>query len=199
VILVVLPLSAQAIELKAAGVMLGGSWIDQKWEYVPGYDLPNPADDGIPGPVVGAFSSIALGHHFSASLEAMYIQKGFENTSFATDEAGLPLGWQTKVYYAHYLSVPVTIRFELGSNTVTPYCFAGIGAEILLSDGDYGFFDSFNSVNLGGHLGIGLAWRRFGLDIRYLRDLTDATDPVYALESVTNDGVVAALTYAIWE
>jgi hypothetical protein len=197
--LVAAPSSTQSIELKAVGAVLGGSWMSQEYEFTPDYEFSSPADNGIPGFVVGAFSSVALGHQFSAYLEALYIRKGFESTFLATDENGLLLGEQTEVYAADYLSVPVTVRFEVESNAIKPYCYAGLGAEILLSGGDSGYFDSFNSVTLSGHFGVGLAWQRFGVDLRYLRDLTSAADPAYSLESVTNDGFVAAVTFAIWE
>jgi hypothetical protein len=196
-ILIVVPLSARSIDLKASGVMLGASWMNQKYEYSPNSEVSNPADDRISGPVVGAFTSVVLYRQWSAFLEAMYIRKGFEATFFATDETG-PLGERTEEFSTGYLSLPVTIRLEFTSENATTYFFAGVGPEIRLSSGEHEFFDFLNKVNLGGHLGMGLGWGRFGVDIRYLRDLTSAADSTHSLESVINYGVAAALTYTIW-
>ena len=198
-ILVLTPCSTKAMGLKGAGVLLGGSWMNQEYEYTDDWEFPSPADEGIPGFVFGAFSTIDLTHHLSASIEALYVRKGFEWTYIATDENGQLLGERTDVFAAPYLSIPVTLRFELESKRVNPYCCAGIGVETRLSDGDFGYFDSFNSVNLSGQFGLGVTWQRFGFDVRYVRDLTSAADGTDYLKSVTNDGVLAALTFAIWQ
>jgi hypothetical protein len=188
--------STEALELKGVGATIGGSWMGQKHEFTEVYEFPSPADDDIAGVVLGAFLSAAMEHQFSACLKLCTFERD-SSRPLATDEIGMPVGERTEVYAAHYLSVPVTLRFELEANAVGPYYFAGAGAEILISRGDSGFFDSFNTVTLSGHVGIGVVWRRIGLDIRYLRDLRDAADPSGPLESVTNDGFLAALTYAI--
>lgn len=199
VVSILMASSAEAIELKGIGVVLGGSWMNQDYEYSPGYEFLDLSDGGIPGLVVGAYSSLAIAHQLSASVEAMYIRKGFESTFIDTDTQGNRLGERTEVYSAHYLSVPLTLRFGVNANPVTASFFAGLGTEILLDRGDSTLFDSFDTLALSGHFGVGLAWRRLGLDVRYVRDFTNSVDPAYSLESVRNDGIVATLTYAIWE
>ncbi len=189
--------SSGALELKSTGVMVGGSWMNQTYKYTTD-EFHNPADNGIPGFVAGVFSSVELGHQFAASLEAFYVRKGFEATFFATDQSD-PLGERTETFAADYLSLPVAVRFGVDSHTLKPYCFAGLGAEIRLNSGDSELFHSFNSTTLSGHFGIGLEWRRFGLNVRYLRDLRNASDPNLLLKSVKNDGVVTLITFAIWQ
>ncbi len=196
--LLVMPSLTRALELNV-GATIGGSWMNQEYEFTEDFPYSSFADDGIPGFVVGAFLSVRLHRQFSVVVETLYIRKGYESTFVATLSNGGLLGEQTEVYAAHYLSVPVTLRFELESKPVTPYFFGGVGTEILVSGGDTHTFDWFNSLALSGQLGMGLTWRRFGFDIRYLRDLTNNVDPTVWVDSVTNDGVVAMLTFAVWQ
>ena len=166
--------------------------MNQEYQFAEDSDFQNPADGGLPGPILGAFLSIGLVDKFPGAVDAFYIRKGYESTFVATDEFGERIGERTETVDAHYLSVPLGVRFEFQSYTVMPYLFAGIGTEIFLSRGDSGLFDDFNKVTLSGHFGIGLEWPRFGMNIRYLRDLASAADPSGSLDSVINDGVVKA-------
>jgi hypothetical protein len=170
----------------------------QDYSYSHDSPVTDPVDAGVFGPVGGGFLHLQLNGSVGVGVEVLYIQKGFESTYVATDAQGVSLGERTDHYKAHYLSVPVTARYEFETGDRQLHVFAGLSGEILLSHDE--IFDYLTSSSFGGLVGIGFVSNRFGVNVRYVRDLTDSADPgpTATLQSVKNYGFLALVSYALW-
>jgi hypothetical protein len=195
------PSSVRSIEFEGAGVVLGGSYMEETYEDPLDYYLSSRGA-AIPGLVAGLYSRVYLGARFAIGLEAMYVRKGFSREALHV----VPLSGTdsrfddgTNVYSAHYLSLPVNIRFQFGTGAARPVLFAGIGTEVLLGRGDSGYFDEFDPVDFSAQFGMGFMLKRFELNVRYVRDITGSPVTEFYSGSVINSGIIAVVTYAIVE
>ncbi|MEW5980618.1 MAG: outer membrane beta-barrel protein [Acidobacteriota bacterium] len=174
------PADAQLI--RSAGLKLGASAASQDWRYsMRGVTLDAKTIWGID---VGGFVEWFNLPVFSVSMEAHYIQKGFEvtlpvSTTQSPDGNGT---FKTTSARVNYFSIPALVkcRLDLGSSTL--YALGGPRVDFLLSYTDEGFavvFKDFRSSELGLTIGIGLEAIpidrfRLGAEFRYSPTVQDS-------------------------
>jgi len=134
------------------------------------------------GLVVGAAFEVELFSPLAFRAEAQFVQKG--GTLEFTSSQGFPS--TSADYTLNYLELPINLKFDIGSEQIPLYVFAGTTVGTLLSavareetegsDSDVGdAFKSFDlSLDLGGGIGYRLASHLTTVaDIRYSLGLTD--------------------------
>lgn len=142
-------------------------------------ELEGSAQTGL---VVGAAFEVALFSPLSFRAEAQFVQKG-SSLEFTTSQ-GIPA--TNADYTLNYLEIPINLKFDIGSEEVPLYLFAGTTVGTLLSaveksnteQSNNDVADAFNrfdlSFDLGGGIGYRLAKHLTTIaDVRYSFGLTD--------------------------
>ena len=97
----------------------------------------------------------------------------------------------------NYLELPLLLRFNFGGS-LKLFAFGGPSAGFLLgvsSDDDVLKKDDFEDIEFGVHLGAGIGFGSFEVDVRYLAGLSDVANSDGNLGEIKNSGFGAGLTF----
>lgn len=193
------PVVASGADVRAVQLLIGPSWMTQSYTY-DGRDFFGPfdPDESLLGPAGGI--AIELGGVRPKSLtlrgEALYLRKGFREHLTRTNEEGVELGTFTWAPRAHFLSVPINLRWaSQGVRSPGIHIQVGPTIDVLLRHDDSGVFDDMDRTTLGVDGEFGLDFRGFHAGLRYVTDLTNPYNRPSgtALASVKNHGVLVLL------
>ncbi|MEL6615125.1 MAG: porin family protein [Bacteroidota bacterium] len=114
----------------------------------------------------GLFAEVPVASGVALQPELLYSQKGVNRDDDGNADIGVD-----------YLEIPVLVKAALPvSDLLDLDVYAGPSLAVKLGDDDEVDTVRFNSTNLGGAVGIGLASGPFGVDARYTFSLQDATE-----------------------
>ncbi len=183
--------SANAFELKSAGIHFGGGWMGQIYNY-DGQSLRAPDRRLLFSAGIFVSSGLDSRNRWEMQFEALYIQKGFQKAFNASNDQGQSIGIVEHDRKGHCLSLPLFLKLRLNTALPSSYLIAGPSLEMLLDHDKNDVFDDMDAVTLGMHVGIGIDLGRVGVDVRYIRDLLNSYNTPYGatLDSVINDGVM---------
>lgn len=199
-----LPFDAHAQLLKGFGVKLGANSANVKLAINPEpSDLPSVDIETKRkiGPNAAFFAEWFSGKPLSMVAQVEYARRGFVEEQIITGENDpTPLGVLQIKTHLDYLSLPILLKLQRLSRSLSPYLILGPRFDFLLHhevlvDGTSlknlaGFADYYDKRALGGTVGFGLASGRlfassFFVETRYNFDFADNID-LEALEAKNN-------------
>jgi len=123
---------------------------------------------------LGLVSEFPLGEVVSFAPELHWLQKGYKVEDFEID--GNLFDFTSTL---NYLELPLLVKFNFGE-TAKFFVMGGPSFGYLLSEktvdgdgNDYEFLDEITRIELGAHLGAGLAVGPVVIDVRYLIGITN--------------------------
>ncbi len=167
------------------GIRLGGIISKQKFDEV------NLAEDPESkfGADIAIMYSLPLGDGFLAlQPELHWMQKGSTYSDLSGDDA---------VTTMNYLELPLLLRVNFGGS-LKLFAFGGPSAGYLLgvsSDDDVVKKDDFEDIEFGLHIGAGVGFGKFEVDIRYLAGLSDVSAADGNVNDIKNSAFGLGLTY----
>lgn len=145
----------QGQSIKGYGFKAGGTRAKQIWTWDQVYDFQKKPRLGM---AVGTFVELRALPLLSASLEAFYIQKGFEEESFYNSKT---TGGETIVHRPRidYLSFLLLAKFSL-SQEIETYLLCGPRVDIEISSDDvavyHQIYENLQGIDVGGTIGFGI-------------------------------------------
>ncbi len=175
-------LNAQLIN--SYGLKSGLCLANQDWYYTSPFSLDTQNHFGLS---IGGFLELFNYSNFNLLIESHYIQKGVIFEITRTDEYGIYIGKFEYNNRVDYLSLPVLGKFAYKLKRSSPYILIGPRIDIFLgydSENYDSVYDEFNSIDLGGTLGLGYEFNIFGthsflVEIRYSPSFTNSYDTEY--------------------
>jgi hypothetical protein len=167
------------------GIRLGGIIAKQT------FDEGNLAEDPESkfGADIAIMYSLPLGDGFLAlQPELHWMQKGSTFSDLNGDDA---------VTTMNYLELPLLLRVNFGGS-LKLFAFGGPSAGYLLgvnSDDDVISKDDFEDIEFGLHIGAGIGFGRFEVDVRYMAGLSDVSAADGNINDIKNSAFGAGLTY----
>ena len=125
---------------------------------------------------------------FCLQPELHWMQKGSTLSDFNGEDISNTL---------NYLELPLLVRFNFGGS-LKLFAFGGPSIGYLLgvsSDDDILVKDDFDNTDFGVHLGAGIGFGSFEVDVRYLAGLSDVANSDGNLGEIKNSGFGAGLTF----
>lgn len=156
----------QGQSIKGYGFKAGGTRAKQIWTWDQVYDFQKKPRLGM---AVGTFVELRALPLLSASLEAFYIQKGFEEESFYNSKT---TGGETIVHRPRidYLSFLLLAKFSL-SQEIETYLLCGPRVDIEISSDDvavyHQIYENLQGIDVGVQLVLVSNPRNYTLPICY--------------------------------
>lgn len=199
-----LPFVAHAQVLKGFGVKVGANSANAQLVINPEpSDLPNVAIETKRkiGSNAAFFTEWFSGKPLSMVAQVEYARRGFIEEQIITGENDpTPLGVVQIKTHLDYLSLPLLLKLQRPSRSLSPYIVLGprfdflLHHEIIIDDTPLenlpGFADYYNNKAFGGTVGLGLASGKlvassFFVEMRYNFDFADNID-LETLEAKNN-------------
>lgn len=167
------------------GIRLGGNITKQT------YDDGNLAEDPESkfGADVAIMYTLPIGDGFLAiQPELHWMQKGSTFNDLSGDNA---------VTTMNYLELPLLLRVNFGGS-LKLFAFGGPSAGYLLgvnSDEPQITKEDFEDIEFGLHVGAGIGFGRFEVDVRYMAGLSDVSAADGNINDIKNSAFGAGLAY----
>jgi hypothetical protein len=167
------------------GIRLGGNITKQN------FDNGSLAEDPESkfGADIAIMYTLPIGDGFLAiQPELHWMQKGSTFSDLNGDDA---------VTTMNYLELPLLLRVNFGGS-LKIFAFGGPSAGYLLgvsSDNDQISKDDFEDIEFGLHVGAGIGFGRFEVDVRYMAGLSDVSAADGNINDIKNSAFGAGLTY----
>lgn len=167
------------------GIRLGGNITQQS------FDDGNLAEDPESkfGADIAIMYTLPIGDGFLAlQPELHWMQKGSTFSDLNGDDA---------VTTMNYLELPLLLRVNFGGS-LKLFAFGGPSAGYLLgvsSDNDQISKSDFEDIEFGVHVGAGIGFGRFEIDVRYMAGLSDVSAADGNVNDIKNSAFGAGLTY----